>query len=146
VVVDKPFTNFFQHLFSVCPNPKQNEHFRPQFSFVCPPPHLAHFGFVSASLGRAKIVCSSKLQYWQRLLMVVEKVILGPTLPLVPFPKKLMRVSFKTWSCWCRFNFLNHSLALPLRFNLVILNNLSAFKFQTFVAIVNLSAQSFTSS
>jgi hypothetical protein len=32
--------------------------------------------------------------------MLVEKDVLGPALPLVPFPKKLMKIPFKTWSCW----------------------------------------------
>jgi len=57
VVASKPFVVFFQHLSSVCPNPKQNEHFRTQLSILCPPPHLAHFGLVFASLGHVEVVC-----------------------------------------------------------------------------------------
>ncbi len=45
-------------------------------------------------------------------------------------------------SIGARFNLLNHSLALPLIFNLTILNNLLAFKFLTSTTIVNLSALS----
>jgi hypothetical protein len=60
---------------------------------------LADFGLVFASLGHAEVVCSFEQHNWQWLLVVVENVVLGPTLPSVPFPKKLMRVSFKTWSC-----------------------------------------------
>jgi hypothetical protein len=58
VVVSKPFADFFLHMSFVCFNPKRKEHFRPQLSVLCPPPHLAHFGFVSANLGHVEAVCS----------------------------------------------------------------------------------------
>jgi hypothetical protein len=99
VVANKPLANFFQHLSFAYPNPKQNEHFRPQLLILCPPSHLAHFGLVSTSLKYVEVVCFSEWHNWQQLLVVVEKVVLGLALSLVPFPKKLMRVSFKTWNC-----------------------------------------------
>jgi hypothetical protein len=54
---------------------------------------------MSASLWHAKVMCFFEEHNWQQLLVVAENVVLGLALPLVPFPKKLMRVSFKTWSC-----------------------------------------------
>jgi hypothetical protein len=30
------------------------------------------------------------------IVSIEKKVVLGPTLPLIPFPNKLMKVSFKT--------------------------------------------------
>jgi hypothetical protein len=51
------------------------------------------------SLRHVEDMCFSERHNWQRLLVVAKNVVLGPALPSVPFPKKLMRVSFKTWSC-----------------------------------------------
>jgi hypothetical protein len=44
------------------------------------------------------------------------------------------------------YNFLNHSLTLALKFSFAILKSLFAFKSHTSIAMVNLSAQSLTSS
>jgi len=66
---------------------------------LCPLLHLAHFGLVSTSLRHVEAMCSSKRHNWQQLLVLAKKFILGLTLPSIPFPKKLMKVSFKTWSC-----------------------------------------------
>jgi hypothetical protein len=48
-----------------------------------------------ANLKHAEVVCSFEWHNWQ-LSVLAEKVVLGPTLPLVPFLKKLMQISFKT--------------------------------------------------
>jgi len=94
MVARKPFADFFQHLSFICPNPKQIEHFKPQLSILCPPLHLVHFSFVSANLGHAEAMCSFERHNWQWLLVLAEKVILGLALPSIPFPNKLMRISF----------------------------------------------------
>jgi hypothetical protein len=57
VVAGKPFGVFFQHLSSVCPNPRQKEHLRPQLSVLCPLPHLAHSGLMFTSSGHVEMVC-----------------------------------------------------------------------------------------
>jgi hypothetical protein len=96
VVAGKPFVDFLQHLSFVCLNPKHKKPFKPQLLVLCPPLHLAHFGLMSTSLGHVEVVCSSKWHNWQQSLMLVEKDVLGPALPLVPFPKKLMKIPSKT--------------------------------------------------
>lgn len=93
MVVVGPFVVFFQHRSFIWPKPKQKNHFRPQLSILCPSPHLEHFGLVSISLRHVRATCFSELHNWQQLLLV-RNVALGPALPLVIFPKKLMRISF----------------------------------------------------
>ncbi len=88
MVASKPFVNFFQHLSSICPNPKQKEHFRPQLSILCPPLHLAHFGLVSASLRHVEAICSYEQHNWQRLLVLAEKVTRS-SLDISPVPKEI---------------------------------------------------------
>jgi len=58
----------------------------------------------------------------------------------------MIRVFNLVQSAGASYNLLNHSLALPLRFNFAILKSLSAFRSRTSAAMVNLSAQSLTSS
>jgi hypothetical protein len=43
---------------------------------------------MSANLRHVEVVCSFEWHNWQWLSVLVEKVVLGPTLPSVPFPKK----------------------------------------------------------
>ncbi len=57
ITVVVPFKFFFQHFSSICLNPKQKEHLRPQLSILCPSLHLAHFDLVLAILGHKETTC-----------------------------------------------------------------------------------------